>query len=152
MDGVSLTGSQIFRIGVHGTVQAVGDFNGDGLADLIVRDPQSGHTSILLNRGVPRFVLSWSGDVSKDWVIPGLADIEGNRTPQLIWRDKATGQVAAWYLSGGVPSRAAIIGSANPSWVIKAFGDVNGTGRDAIVWQDSQTKKVGDLWRHRMEY
>ena len=143
----SLVGSQTFPFPLHGstaTVQAIGDFNGDGLADLVVRNSTNGNTWVLLNRGVPNFVASWFGRVPTNWVIAGLGDLTGIGTPELIWRNTRNGEVAAWSFSNGVPDQTQI-GSVGLAWVIKACADVNGDGRDEIICQNSRNGVVA-VW------
>jgi hypothetical protein len=146
LDGGSVTSNPAFYLGgVTGTVRAIGDINGDGLADLVVHDSQNGNTWILINKGVPNFSIIWAGNVTTDWVVLGFADIAGNGVPQLIWRNETTGQVAAWFFSNGVPAQFPIIAWADLSWVIEGFGDVNGDGREDIIWQNQSTGDVS-VW------
>jgi hypothetical protein len=52
LNGLNVVVAKTFYLGaVTGTVQAIGDFNGDSLADLIVRDSLNGNMWVLTFKG-----------------------------------------------------------------------------------------------------
>jgi len=70
--------------GVPGTVQAIGDFHGNGKSDLIVHNSPTGGTWMATNQGNLHFSLSSLPSVKPIWKIVGVADLAGTGTPQLI--------------------------------------------------------------------
>ena len=82
-------------------VQGIGDFNGDGRDDLLVR---SGVTVDWLF-GSPTGGWSWAGDggmaASTDWHVAGTGDFNGDGRDDILWRN-ANGALSNWLrLEGG---------------------------------------------------
>jgi fibronectin type III domain protein len=132
--------------GITGSIQAIGDFHGNGATDLIIHDSSSGSTWMVTNQGLLNFSVSFLGTADTSWKIAGVADLGGTGTPQLIWQNTVTGQVSEWFFSNGSLVANPIINfTPARGWVIKGLADVNGHGRDDIVWQNSRTGAVS-VW------
>jgi hypothetical protein len=67
-------------------IQGVGDFNGDGNADILWRNSTTGEVYIWLMNGTT-FTSSGSlGYVSSDWSIAGVGDFNGDGKADILWQ------------------------------------------------------------------
>jgi hypothetical protein len=146
--------SSISSLGaVPGNWQIVGaaDFNGDGRADILWRDSNTGTVAIWVldpipgSNGVQVSQSGTLGAVPGNWVIAGTGDFNGDGKHDILWRDSSTGTVAIWFLNGLQISETGSIGSAGGNWVIAATGDYRGSGRSDILWRDNNSGAVA-LW------
>jgi hypothetical protein len=160
----SMNGAQVLPAPLTGNVaalptnwQIVGqrDFDGDGKADLLLRD-NLGNTVIwflygsqILNRVIPCGSPSKSvtvkpqslGLLDPKWTVVGTGNF-GARTAgaDILWRD-TSGNLAEWQLNGATcnPFNATFnIGSVPLNWKVVGIGDFNGDGRSDILWRDDQ--------------
>lgn len=134
-----------------------GDFNGDGIMDLLWWDPTDNQLSIwFMNNGRVASV-SAPGEALdiNEWLLVATADFNGDGACDLLWWKPETGETQAWYLD----KAKAIAGGAG-EWLIgstatletmashaaMAFtGDLNGDGRADILWRDYSNGDI-TLW------
>jgi FG-GAP-like repeat/IPT/TIG domain/Beta-propeller repeat len=123
----------------------VGDLNGDGKADLIGRDSQSGQWWAALSNGssfTNALWDTWSPAVT--WVDVQIGDLNGDGKADLIGRYLQTGQ---WWaaLSNGSGMTNALWDTWNPAvtWVDVQIGDLNGDGKADLIGRYLQT---GQWW------
>lgn len=136
-----------------------GDFNGDGVPDLMFRDP--GAAPIPGSSFVWKFLLDASGGplpsftgvdyntehlrgtVADSTQVAGIGDFNGDGRDDVLLRH-ADGQVEVWF--GGDPGNSALVnlhnGSIGPEpapldWQLAGVGDFNGDGFRDIYWLDS---------------
>jgi hypothetical protein len=120
-----------------------GDFDGDGLADLVWRNASSGASSIWFmhgmsvgaNSGLTALQFSSNG-----FDLAATGDFNGDRHADLVWRNRSTGETFLWLMNGG----QAIAGSGQlttvpPPWQIAGSGDFNGDGRADLIWRNTVT-------------
>jgi hypothetical protein len=120
-------------------IQGVGDFNGDGKADILWRNTTSGEIYIWLmngssiaSQGSPATVSPSSG-----WVIQGTGDFDGNGASDVVWRNSGSGEVYIWFMNGATITSQGTPGNVSSAWTIQGVGDYNGDGRADILWQNS---------------
>ncbi|WP_168170897.1 protease pro-enzyme activation domain-containing protein [Rhodanobacter sp. C01] len=77
------------------TIAAIGDFNGDGIADFAFTNPATNELYILLNDGNGHTAAYDAGSYPTGWTIVGAARITSGQM-QLVWRNNASGQVGWW--------------------------------------------------------
>jgi hypothetical protein len=117
------------------SVSSLGDFNGDGKADILRRD-SAGNVSLWLMNGraivSPTFVASiWSG-----WSIVGSGDFNGDGKADILWRDPG-GSVVIWLVDGAAAAGYGAVGTVPTDWLISGVGDFNGDGKADILWRHS---------------
>src|SRR5262249_58581000 len=90
-------------------VKAVGDFHGDGCADIVWRHT-SGQVVIWFMVGSTYTGEAWvyNGFDPVDWTIQGAGDFDGDGRADLLWRHKDGGLAIWWSGSNANPSY--------PSW------------------------------------
>ena len=118
-----------FTVGTGPSSVAVGDFNLDGNADLVVANNVSGDVSVLLGDGSGGFTVSLFGTGGfTDAVSVAVGDINGDGKPDLILVD-LVGYI--WSLlgdgSGNFTAQGFLLGGTSPFFV--AVGDFNGDGK-----------------------
>lgn len=101
----------------------LGDFNGDGKADLFWRDYVSGQNGIWLMDGTrvatfasqPSLPTLFSSGNTSDW-FSNVADLNGDGRSDLIWRDQVTGNNSVWLMNGSSIIAGASLLTVAPSW------------------------------------
>lgn len=114
----------------------LGDFNGDGRADVLLRRTDNGRWYFYPMNG--RRVLSGKGGVAVTsdlaWAVAGLGDFNGDRRDDVLLR-RNDGQWHYYPLSGrrvlSGPGRVPL--TSNLAWAVAGTGDFNGDGRDEVL-------------------
>ncbi len=133
------------NVSLDWVIQGVGDFNGDGKADILWRNSTSGQVYLWLMNGST--IASQGGvfAVSSDWVIQGVGDFNGDGKSDILWRNSTTGEVYAWLMNGTAITSQGSPFTVSSDWVIKGVGDYNGDGKSDILWRNSGSGQVY-LW------
>ena len=83
------------------TIAGVGDFNGDGKADILWRNTNTGQNAIWLMNGT---TLTSGGHPRRGtdlgWQIVGVGDFNGDGKADILWRNAPPGQNAIWLMNG----------------------------------------------------
>jgi hypothetical protein len=147
-----INGTSIANQGSPGTVSpssgwviaGVGDFNGDGKADILWQNSTSGEIYIWLMNGTAIASQGSPGAVSASsgWVIQGAGDFDGNGTSDILWRNSSSGEIYIWFMSGTTITNQGSPGTVSTGWGIKGAGDYNGDGKTDILWQNSTSGEV----------
>jgi Bacterial Ig-like domain len=101
-------------LGAAYEIEAVGDFNGDGLGDLLWRDNlgqtkmwlmQNGadnvYTQKTLSLQTPTGMVALP-TVPIDWKMVGVEDFSGDGKTDIVWRNSGTGALALWNMNGEI--------------------------------------------------
>ena len=125
----------------------VGDFNGDGVSDVLWRNMLIGDVGSWLGDG--SFGVTWqhmAGASVGEWEIVGVGDFNADATDDVLWYNTETGLMLNWQVQNGVYSADAIIAGAAPGeWRFSGVGDFNGDGTDDILWHN-QISGAGGYW------
>lgn len=131
-------------------VVGIGDFNGDGRADLLWRNMADGALSNWLadihGGFTPNDANALVSGIGLGWRIAGVGDFNGDGRDDILWRDES-GLMSNWLAqaNGGFLGNDANAFASVPSvWEIEGVGDFNGDGRDDILWREMRTGAVSN--------
>jgi hypothetical protein len=118
---------------------AVGDFNGDGMADIAYRRISDGLTELQFLNGTTVIGggLISNNSFGKDWNVVGAADFNGDGYSDLVWQHNADNLVEIQFLSGTSSIGGGLISNNpfGPGWNVVGTGDFNGDGKTDLLWQ-----------------
>lgn len=133
-------------------VAGTGDFNGDGMGDILWRHP-TGALAVWLVNGKGRRAPNEPngstsfGVIAPVWEVAGTGDFDGKiygkiagnnqTTADILWRNTQTGDVAIWFMNGITVDSVASFGQVPTSWQIAGTGDYDGDGKFDILWRDT---------------
>jgi limonene-1,2-epoxide hydrolase len=137
-------------------VAGVGDFNGDGDADILWRQSTGTLVDWSMNGSSissTANITSQGGTVTPDstWNVAGIGDFTGNGKSDLLWRQSTTGALAEWQMNGATISSSASVtsqgGTVTPdsSWNVAGVGDFAGNANADILWRQSSTGTLA-MW------
>jgi hypothetical protein len=123
------------------TVVGIGDYNGDSIDDLLLRN-SSGGTVEWLGQSNGTFAANThfaNPDPGTSWQVVGSGDFNGDGVEDVLWRN-SDGTVTDWLgtASGTFNGNWDNLHS-NPgsSWQVVGTGDFNGDGLTDILWRNS---------------
>jgi VCBS repeat protein len=126
-------------------VAGLGDFNGDGKADILWRNT-SGEVAVWMMNGA---TITASSDLTSNgvavrpdasWSVAGIGDFNGDGKSDILWRN-AGGALAVWQMNGSTVSSGAITFngvaiSPDATWHVAQIADFNGDGSSDILWRN----------------
>ena len=129
-------------------VVGVGDFNGDGKADLLWRrSDDTGEARIWLLDGrqvVEEIALT---PPAPGWRVVGIGDFNGDGKADLLWRRKdETGEARIWLLDGRQVVEDIALTPPAPGWRVIGVGDFNGDGKADLLWRRSNDTGEARIW------
>jgi hypothetical protein len=146
MDGLSIKATEGYVRTVadqNWRIAGIGDFDGDGKADILWRNSSSGQsylypmngTSIKPGEGFLRTVADPS------WKVAGVGDFDGDGKADIVWRNSTSGQNYLYPMDGTTikPTEGYIRTVADLAWQIAAVGDYDGDGKSDLLWRNSST-------------
>jgi len=135
MDGASRRNFWSNSIG-NVVIEGIGDFNGDRVKELILRDGQtlkvwsleSGNSSFneaVLSSGAP-----------SQWILAGTGDMDGDGTEDLIWRNVQDGRNSVYYMANGAIREQKLLPQVGTAWSLAKVEDFNGDGKVDFLWRN----------------
>jgi translation initiation factor IF-1 len=124
-------------------IVGVGDFNGDGRADILWRHFATGENYIYPMDGLA--ILPSEGYIRTqadlNWKVVGTGDFDGDGKADILWRNFATGGNYIFPMDGLaiLPSEGYISTQADQNWKVVGTGDFNGDGKADILWRHFAT-------------
>jgi hypothetical protein len=105
----------------HEELVGVGDFDQDGVADILRRDHAAGTVSVTTRLGESGGQSSpLAADVPRGWQVAAVGDLDGDGSDDLVWRRTETGASASWtVVDRQVTDAAALMPVAKPLWSIQ---------------------------------
>ncbi|MEI6206552.1 MAG: VCBS repeat-containing protein [Desulfuromonadales bacterium] len=146
-DGSSITGGSQFYAEANAAWSIVGqgDFDGDGIRDLVWWNSRTGQIYIMLmasSTTIKSGAIVYT-EPNTYWRIVATGDLNGDGKTDLIWWNQVTGQVVAMLMDGTtVTGTGQIYSEPDTSWKIVAAADFNGNGKAELLWWNSRTGQV----------
>ena len=132
-------------------IEAVGDFNADARADLLVRDTGTNEARVWLMGGATVVANQYVAAPPMQWSVQGVGDFTGDRKADILWRNGATNEAWAWLMNGAAIAGTGYVASPPSIWSVKGVADFTGDGRSDIVWRNSDTHQVV-IWEMYNQY
>ncbi|MBV6340232.1 FG-GAP-like repeat-containing protein [Candidatus Magnetobacterium casense] len=129
-------------------IAGIGDFDGDGKSDILLRNTSTGELQIWLmdKETIVRTGSPFNGNVGFVWEIKGIGDFDGDGKSDILWRntnsdteDENSGKVVIWLMdSTGIK----VGGNDSPGKIgldfqIAGTGDFDGDGKSDILWRNT---------------
>ncbi len=140
----SLEMEQIIFGGAPSRISCCRDASGDGRADILWKNPDSGNIALWLMDGGTVVSSVALGNMSP-WTVAGIADFDGDGKADILWQNPASGVVTLWRMNGGTVLSTTDFGNMSP-WKVVGVGDFDGDGKADILWQNPASGVVA-LWR-----
>jgi VCBS repeat protein len=139
-------GGAVF-LGGAWSVAGIGDFNGDGKADIIWRNASGEVAEWQMNGStiIGSNDLTAGGVASAptaNWSVAGVGDFNADGNADLLWRDNSSGALVEWLMNGSSITGSGSVTSGgtpvnpDPSWHVVEIGDFNGDARADILWRN----------------
>jgi hypothetical protein len=125
-----------------------GDFNGDGLADILWQNA-NGQAAIWEMNGTSQ-IAGGSAAVGPNpgpgWQAIGTGDFNGDGHSDILWQNTVSGQVSIWEMNGTSVIGGGALGlNAGPGWKAVGTGDFNGDGLSDVLFQNTASGQVA-IW------
>jgi hypothetical protein len=112
-----------------------GDFNGNGVSDLLFQHTDGRQAIWLMNGAAPTSTAEIIGPAS-GWSVAQVADFDGNGRSDLVWQH-TDGRVAIYLMNGTTPAATQQILNAGGGWTVTHAPDLNGDGKADLVVQNT---------------
>jgi glucose/arabinose dehydrogenase len=146
MDGLNVTGTEGFLRTVADQawrVAGVGDFDGDGRADILWRHAGSGENYLYpMNGTAIKPMENYVRTVADlQWKVAGVGDYDGDGKSDILWRNASTGENYLYPMTGfAIKSAEGYLRTvADQNWQVKGTGDYDGDGKADILWRHAVT-------------
>ncbi|MGE3110174.1 MAG: FG-GAP-like repeat-containing protein [Phycisphaerales bacterium] len=138
MNGPYLKGFRRLPLSRGWGVAGVGDADGNGSSDLLLRHTFTGTNLLWFVSGLTVTSAALLPTVNEPgWTIAGFKDLDGNGAADVVWRN-ADGANAAWLLANGTITAAGhlpwVLGQ---NWTLAQILDTDGDGRADLIWREA---------------
>jgi hypothetical protein len=145
------TASDTTTLLAAGARKVPGDFDGDGVPDLVWQNDTTRTVGVWHLSGpaaTTRHRISYPAPGNyPGWTLVTVADMDNNGVPDLVWQNDATRAVGTWYMSGADGSEVTGIEmqapDSYPGWKLVAVADMDRNGVPDLIWQHDSTRNVG---------
>jgi hypothetical protein len=123
------------------------DFNGDGKADIVLQQKDTGQVWIWEMNGTQVIGGGNVGTPGAGWKVVTTGDFDGDGKSDIVLQQKDTGQVWLWEMNGNQAVGGGNVGTPGAGWKVVKSGDFNGDGKADLVMQQKDT---GQIWLWEM--
>ena len=146
-DYVKRSDSSTINLAPSWIIPGINDMNGDGKADVLLRNKTSGRLHVYLMDGLTRigndYIRRNDGSIislGASWRVAGVSDMDGDGKSDILLRNLDDGKLHIYLMDGLTRksndyvrrSDTSII-SLTPSWVVVGVNDMDGDGKSDIV-------------------
>jgi FG-GAP-like repeat/FG-GAP repeat len=133
------------------SVQALGDFTGDGKTDILWRNTLG--TVVLWELDRKQLLTTKSGVLTgpgsplgnvfdRRFRVKGVGDFNNDGVDDVIWRDQAGNESRIWTFGTNGKPTSVTLQAATTQWEIGGVADMNRDGADDIIWRNNQNNTV----------
>ena len=125
MNGATIVNPSAGDVGNAGkdwVVKGVGDFNGDGLSDIVFQNTSANGAVYIWEMNETTIAnpsAGYVGNAGKDWAITGVGDYNGDGKSDIVFQNaNASGSVYVWEMNGAqiLNSGAGSVATAGTDW------------------------------------
>jgi hypothetical protein len=131
-------------------VAYTGDFDGDGLDDLLWYDATRSRALVWLMRGTcPKTVGPvLPGPGGDGWTVPSTGEFNRDGMADVLWYNTITHRIAVWLMAGAEPLERGpeIPGPPGGDWIAVTAADFDGDGISDVIWNDLASNRMA-IWR-----
>jgi hypothetical protein len=135
LNGTTVASSGTITTPLGTTVQAMGDFNHDNKADIIVQTAD-GTPQIWLMNGTSVTSTVALPNSGTSWHVIATGDFNADGNTDILWQNN-DGLPVIWFMNGTSLTGGAVLPNSGPSWHVITTGDFNGDGKSDIIWQNT---------------
>jgi subtilisin family serine protease len=117
-------------------VAQLGDFNGDGRADVLFQRTDGTLMGYLMN-GTQIQQAGVIGQMGTEWQIGGIGDFNGDGKADILFKRSTDGALLMLLMNGLQVQSAPIFGQIGPEWKVAGVGSFTGNGRADILFRRS---------------
>ena len=146
-------GQTAMMIGPPWEILGVGDFNGNGKADILFRNTADNATQVWFMDGhrISGRISLMAEDgqtpmmIGPPWEIVGVGDFNGDGKADILFRNTADNATQVWFMDGHrISGRISLMAEdgqtpmmIGPPWEIVGVGDFNGDGKADILFRNT---------------
>ncbi len=123
------------------------DFNGDGKADILWRNMDSGVNELWLMDGKTRSSVTGLPTLSdKAWTVAGTGDFNNDNSTDILFHHSDDGRVMLWLMNNDSRSSThSLTTMTDMQWQVAGLGDFNNDGNSDILWRH-QVNGENQIW------
>jgi V8-like Glu-specific endopeptidase len=112
-----------------------GDFNDDGLRDILMQNT-NGTVAVWEMNGANLLTSGIVADPGPNWTIVGTGDFNGDDDSDIVLQN-ANSSVAVWEMDGTSLKASAVVANPGQNWKVVGTGDFAGDGQSDILMQNA---------------
>ena len=145
MDGTTILGTEGYARTVADQswkVAGIGDFDGDGMADILWRNASTGENYLYLMNGSAITGEGYIRTVAdQNWKVAGVGDFDGDGKADVLWRNTVTGENYLYPMNGlAIKATEGYLRTvASQDWQVAGVGKFDADANADILWRNSVT-------------